>query len=363
MKNVKIKKSFFIFLAIIAAILFVLPVTSCSSNDEDDPYVKYFDAEFHRGGRDSYPENSLYAYTNAIEQGATTIEADMQMTKDGVIVMSHNPTLNPDTTRDENGDYVKKDQIDIRTTNYEELKKYDIGHMNPRSEYYQEHGIDQKQRFCTIPTLEQLFQLIQDSGNEEIMVNLETKLYPDPATGAYHKNNVDANNFVKAVNEIVKKYDMENRTIIQSFDWSSLVCVKQINPKLKTAALYSDQPSEDQGIGTLWKNQQEASPWLAGLNIHNEQNDPVVAAHKLGFDIISPEQTEITQEQIEEAHKFGMKVVVWTVDKEEDMEKAYNMGVDGIISDKGELLRSFLEKKGAPLAPKHTFTHLYTYDM
>ena len=62
-----------------------------------------FDFEPHRGGRDARPENTLYAYAYAIEQGATSIECDMQMTADGDIVMSHNPILNPEITVDGQG--------------------------------------------------------------------------------------------------------------------------------------------------------------------------------------------------------------------------------------------------------------------
>lgn len=66
-----------------------------------------FDFQSHRGGRDARPENTLYSYAYAMEIGATTIECDMQMTKDGVIVMSHNPILNPDITKDSKGNYVE----------------------------------------------------------------------------------------------------------------------------------------------------------------------------------------------------------------------------------------------------------------
>lgn len=85
--------------------------------------------------------------------------------------------------------------------------------------------------------------------------------------------------------------------------------MQKINKKIKTAALYSDQASPDQGIGTLWKNESSPSPWLAGRDIHQDDGDAVKCAHSFGFDIISPEQTEITQEQIDEAHQFKMKVI------------------------------------------------------
>ena len=94
-------------------------------------FSNVFDYEPHRGGRDARPENTLYSYAYAIEHGATSIECDMQLTKDGQIVMSHNPILNHDITRDEKGNYVEAGKYDIRKMTVSEIKKFDVGVMNP----------------------------------------------------------------------------------------------------------------------------------------------------------------------------------------------------------------------------------------
>lgn len=243
-----------------------------------------FDLEAHRGGRDVRPENTLYSYAYAIELGATSIECDMQLTKDGQIVMSHNPILNSDITRDENGNYIENNKYDIRLMTVDELKKFDVGVM-------------------------------------------------DPNCGEY-RNNADPKKFVEIFNNIVKKYDMEDRVVLQSFDWQTLIEMKKLNPNISTSALWQKQPSWGRDSESLRRYEKKKSSWLGGLDIKDYQGNPVKAAHAIGTDIISPYYTEISKQDVDEAHSLGMKVVPWTVNNEKDMNMLLDMGVDGIISYK-----------------------------
>jgi len=323
-----------------------------------------FDLEAHRGGRDVRPENTLYSYAYAIELGATSIECDMQLTKDGQIVMSHNPILNSDITRDENGNYIKNNKYDIRLMTVDELKKFDVGVMDPNcGEYYDLHGKTQFTYDAKIPTLEELMQLIQSYGDKNIVLNIETKSYPDPASAGY-KNNADPKKFVEVFNNIVKKYDMEDRVVLQSFDWQTLIEMKKLNPNISTSALWQEQPSWGRDSESLRRYEKKKSPWLGGLDIKDYQGNPVKAAHAIGADIISPYYTEISKQDVDEAHSLGMKVVPWTVNNEKDMNMLLDMGVDGIISDKPWLLKQVLEKRNIKLhtptvnvdSPYHTGT-------
>ena len=323
-----------------------------------------FDLEAHRGGRDVRPENTLYSYAYAIELGATSIECDMQLTKYGQIVMSHNPILNSDITRDENGNYIKNNKYDIRLMTVDELKKFDVGVMDPNcGEYYDLHGKTQFTYDAKIPTLEELMQLIQSYGDKNIVLNIETKSYPDPASAGY-KNNADPKKFVEVFNNIVKKYDMEDRVVLQSFDWQTLIEMKKLNPNISTSALWQEQPSWGRDSESLRRYEKKKSPWLGGLDIKDYQGNPVKAAHAIGADIISPYYTEISKQDVDEAHSLGMKVVPWTVNNEKDMTMLLDMGVDGIISDKPWLLKQVLEKRNIKLhtptvnvdSPYHTGT-------
>lgn len=324
-----------------------------------------FDLEAHRGGRDVRPENTLYSYAYAIELGATSIECDMQLTKDGQIVMSHNPILNSDITRDENGNYIENNKYDIRLMTVDELKKFDVGVMDPNcGEYYDLHGKTQFTYDAKIPTLEELMQLIQSYGDKNIVLNIETKSYPDPASAGY-KNNADPKKFVEVFNNIVKKYNMEDRVVLQSFDWQTLIEMKKLNPNISTSALWQEQPSWGRDSKSLRRYEKKKSPWLGGLDIKDYQGNPVKAAHAIGADIISPYYTEISKQDVDEAHSLGMKVVPWTVNNEKDMNMLLDMGVDGIISDKPWLLKQVLEKRNIKLhtptvnvdSPYHTGTN------
>mgnify|MGYP000684754112 FL=1 len=323
-----------------------------------------FDLEAHRGGRDIRPENTLYSYAYAIELGATSIECDMQLTKDGQIVMSHNPILNSDITRDENGNYIENNKYDIRLMTVDELKKFDVGVMDPNcGEYYDLHGKTQFTYDAKIPTLEELMQLIQSYGDKNIVLNIETKSYPDPVSAGY-KNNADPKKFVEVFNNIVKKYDMEDRVVLQSFDWQTLIEMKKLNPNIFTSALWQEQPSWGRDSESLRRYEKKKSPWLGGLDIKDYQGNPVKAAHAIGADIISPYYTEISKQDVDEAHSLGMKVAPWTVNNEKDMNMLLDMGVDGIISDKPWLLKQVLEKRNIKLhtptvnvdSPYHTGT-------
>ena len=315
----------------------------------------YFDMEAHRGGRDARPENTLYSFAYAIEMGASVIECDVQLTADKNIVVSHNPLLNSEITRYKGTDrYVGTDIYDIRKMTVAEIKKFDVARIaedpNPES-YYGLHGRTQvTPESAEIPTLDELFMLVKDTGYDG-MINIETKLYPDPECRVEYANNADCKKFVKILYDKVKKYGLEKQVILQSFDWSSLIEMKKIAPEILTSALWSRQPSWGAGGDTVRAGSADKSPWLGGIDIKDYGGDPIKAAHAISADIVSPYFCELSKDDVTLAHKYGMKVVPWTVNDESDMEMLYDMGVDGIITDRPWLLRSLLEKKGAKIPP------------
>lgn len=319
-----------------------------------------FDLEAHRGGRDARPENTLYSYAYAIENGATSIECDMQLAADGEIVMSHNPILNAEVTRDAQGNFIANGKYDLRKMTVPEIQQYNVATIDPSTEYYQLHGRTQvNPSSAQVPTLRQLLELIKASGDKGILLNIELKSYPDPLQKTEHENNADTRKFLEKFNVLVKEYQMENRVVLQSFDWQALRMEKELNPQISLSAPWQEQPSWGKAAESLRAFDKEKSPWLGGLDIKDFKGDPVKAAKAIGADIISPYYMELNKDMVEEAHKLGMKVVPWTVNHESDMQMLYAMGVDGMISDKPWLLRSFLEKQGAKLHAPHPFASAY----
>ena len=325
-----------------------------------------FDFEAHRGGRDARPENTLPAFAYAMELGVTTLEMDMQMTKDGHLVISHNPVLSSILTKGPDGKYVADGKYDIRTMTLAEVKQFDVGTMNPAAGgYYDGHGVTQISVPGTkIPTLEEVFELANAYGNKKVIFNIESKSYVAP--DANHKNSPDPVVFAQKVNEVVKKYGMEDRVTFQSFEWRTLQAMKKINPNITLVALTCEQPSwgPDGEYRQIYKD--GASPWMGGIDIDKHKGDFVKAAKEVGADIVSPYWEELSNELVAEAHDLGMKVVPWTVNDPKKMNMLLDMGVDGMISDKPWLMREVLIKRGIKVAdpivktdsPYHTGTDI-----
>ncbi len=327
-----------------------------------------FDFEAHRGGRDARPENTLVSFAYAMELGVTTLEMDMQMTKDGQLVISHNPVLSSNLTKGPDGKYVEDGKYDIRKMTLAELKKFDVGTMNPAAGgYYDGHGKTQLSvPGTTIPTLEEVFELANAYGNKTVIFNIETKSYVAP--DANSKNSPDPVVFAQKVNDVVKKYGMEDRVTFQSFEWRTLQAMKKINPNITLVALTCEQPSwgPDGEYRQIYKD--GASPWMGGIDVDKHNGDFVKAAKEVGADIVSPYWEELSNELVTEAHDLGMKVVPWTVNDPKKMNMLLDMGVDGMISDKPWLLREVLIQRGIKVAapsvnlksPYHTGTAIVT---
>ena len=337
-------KRFLLTGALAAFMVAGLPATDVAAK----AVVNGFDLQAHRGGRDARAENTLYAFAYAMELGVTTLEMDMQLTKDGRLVISHNPVMNWMLAKGPDGQYAPKQGApDIRTMTLVEVQQYDLGVMNPAAGgYYDLHG---KTQIATpgaqMPTLEQVFELANAYGNKKVIFNIETKSYADPED-PYYANSPDPDVCVENVYEVVKKYNMQNRVTIQSFDWRTLKAMKAIAPELTLVALSSEQPSWGKGGMYLRIGEKAPSPHLGGLNINDFKGDYVKAAKEIGADVVSPYFKELSPDLIDEAHALGMKVVPWTVNSPKDMEMLLAMGVDGIISDQPWVLRDVLIKKG-----------------
>ncbi|BBB91966.1 MAG TPA: glycerophosphodiester phosphodiesterase [Methylomusa anaerophila] len=326
-----------------------------------------FDFEAHRGGRDARPENTLVSFAYAMELGVTTLEMDMQMTKDGRIVISHNAFMNGSLAKGADGKYVESGKYDIRTMTLEQVKQFDLGTMNPAAgDYYAGHGKTQLAVPGTkMPTLEEVFELAKAYGNDKVMFNIETKSYPDPAFPEA-KNNPDPTVFVKKVYEVIKKYHMEDRVMLQSFDWRTLKEMKKLDPKITLVALTCEQPSWGRDSVCRQVGEPGASPWMAGLDIDAYKGDYIKAAKAIGADVVSPYWEELSNELVTEAHELGMKVVPWTVNDPGKANMLIDMGVDGLITDQPWVLRDLLIKRGIPVAeptintnsPYHTGTDI-----
>ena len=286
-----------------------------------------FDLQGHRGARGLMPENTLPAYAKALELGVDTIECDMGITKDGVVVLHHDLWLNPDTTRGPDGKWLESRGPAIADLTFEELQKYDVGRLKPGTEYAKTFPYQEAIHGTRIPRMSDLFDLIRKSGNATVGVDCETKVspYQPQATRA-------PSEFTRLIIAEIKKAGMAQRTMVQSFDWSTLQQIQREAPEIRTMYL-ANQRSIDARRGGV-----RGSPWLAGFDPSEHGGSLVRAVHAAGGRILSVDYPLATKAMVAEAKELGVALYVWTVNDEETIGRMLDLGVDGIISDRPDLV-------------------------
>ena len=295
-----------------------------------------FDLQGHRGGRGLRPENTLAAFTRALELGVRTLELDCAVLKDGVVVVSHDSTLNPDITRDASGKYLETAGPPLLTLSFAELQQYDVGRLRPGSEYSSRFPDQRAVDGERIPRLSDVYALVQRSGNRDVRFNVETKLDP-----LQPELTVAPMPFVKALLAVIHDSGMESRTTIQSFDWRTLALVRELAPGLATVALTDQQSGED----TMEVGKPGASPWLGGLDVDDYGGSVPKAVKAIGAAVWSPNALDLDARVVAEAHALGLAVIPWTVNDPQDMKRLLELGVDGMISDRPDLLRAVLQAR------------------
>jgi hypothetical protein len=142
-----------------------------------------FDLQGHRGARGLAPENTLAGFETALAIGVTTLELDLGVTKDGVVVVSHDSNLNPDHTRGPEGKFLDALGPAIRALTLAELKRYDVGRLKPGTPYAKTFPQQRAVDGATIPTLAEVFDLVRRLNADQVRFNIETKLTPTSGAG------------------------------------------------------------------------------------------------------------------------------------------------------------------------------------
>ena len=294
-----------------------------------------FDLEGHRGTRGLAPENTLAAFRRALEIGVTTIETDMGVTKDDVVVISHNPNLNPDLVRDPEGHWLASTGPYIRALTFAELSRYDIGRINPTSQYARQFPNQRASDGERFPKLSELFDLAKASG-KPVRFNIETKITPTSG-----ENAPDPATFAKLVIAVVRDAKLADRVTIQSFDWRTLREAKRIAPEIETSCLTIQTKSDD----TVTTPDGGPSPWHAGFALRDYGGSLPALVKAAGCGTWSMFWRNLTPKDLEAAHALGLKVLPWTVNERSDMRSLIEQGVDGIITDYPDRLREVMAEK------------------
>jgi glycerophosphoryl diester phosphodiesterase len=239
----------------------------------------------HRGARARFPENTLPAFEYAIAQGVDALEMDMAVTKDDVVVISHDPILEPPVCTGPQPRAV------IRELTLAELRQWDCGAVqNPKFP-------NQKTVPGTrIPTLDDVFRL---AGRGTFDYNIETKSFPDKP-----EYTPPPDVFAQMVLDKIREYKLEKRVILQSFDFRTLLAMKKLAPEIR----------------------------LSALTEFDTRDFPTIAKEAQAS-IISPYYPLITPEKVEAAHRAGVQVVPWTPNTPSDWDRMIAARVDAIITD------------------------------
>jgi glycerophosphoryl diester phosphodiesterase len=266
-----------------------------------------FDLQGHRGARGHAPENTLPGFERALAIGVDTLELDVGVTRDGVVVIHHDRRLNPDLARGADGKWIEAPGPTIHSLTYAQLERYDVGRIRPGSEYAKQFAHQQPIDGTRIPRLAELFELVKKS---EVRFNIETKLSPDAPD-----ETMPPEPFARALLAEVRKAGVERRTTIQSFDFRTLAVVQREASVIRTAYLTSGKKGE-----------------------------PVPRmVHEARGAIWSPDFRDLDARARSVARELGLQVIPWTVNNPADIARVLDMKVDGIISDYPDRVREALK--------------------
>ncbi len=288
-----------------------------------------FDLQAHRGGRGETTEESLRAFTKAIELGVTTLELDVVLSKDAAPMVWHDPTVQADKCSDTGPAFPGDPQYPyvgrlVHDLTLAQLRTLDCGKLLsgfPGAEVVSGNKM---------ATLDQVFALV-DARHAGVRYNIETKIEADkPETSAAPEQ------FVDVILAAVRAANKTDKVEIQSFDWRTLPLVRRQVPGIPLVALWDE---------TTWVPD---SAWTAGVN-PAAVTDPIIGAMSVGANILSPQYTLVDTAFVDRAHALGLKVIPWTVNEAEAMRAQIAAGVDGIITDYPSRLRSVLATLDMPL--------------
>ena len=303
-----------------------------------------FDLQGHRGARGLAPENTLTAFSKALEIGVSTLELDVGISKDGVMVISHDRYLNADITRDAQGKFLTERGPTITSLTFAELQRYDVGRLKPGSNYAnsfsQQEGTDSER----VPALASLFELAAKRGATDVRFNVETKISPNAAS-----ETLAPEPFVRSLIAEIHKAGLTNRATIQSFDWRTLQIAQRQAPEIVTVYLTNQQGAND----TVQIGRPGASPWLAGFDVDDYAGSVPKLVKAAGGTVWSPNFKDVTEALVRDAQSLGLKVVPWTVNDEADLVQLLDWKVDGLITDYPDRLRAIMTTRGMALPAQY----------
>ncbi|MBC2710356.1 MAG: glycerophosphodiester phosphodiesterase [Desulfosarcina sp.] len=293
----------------------------------------------HRGAAGLLPENTLAGFKKAMDIGVDTIELDIRLTSDNEAVVYHDSRLNPATTRDTNGEWIKERHL-IKELTLSEIQSYDVGKLNRWKGYAKKYPDQKPAEGERIPTLRDVIQLVKRTGGKtHLFIELKfSPLKPEETKSPEEISNVVA--------KVIKDENITERVTVISFDWKTLMYFQGIMSEVPTGYVTIAKKDFD----TIQKNKSGASPWMAGIDIDTFDSIPKAVKSAGGTywitncKHVTGHNKNITSKIVEKSHSEGIKVIVWTPDSKSNMKKLIKIGVDGVTTNRPDILLSILKR-------------------
>ncbi|MYB34942.1 MAG: hypothetical protein F4X92_07440 [Gammaproteobacteria bacterium] len=276
----------------------------------------------HRGARGLYPENTLLSISSAARLGLDAVEIDVWVSRDDRLIVYHDPTLSPAITRDTNGLWVEEESP-IRTFKAIDLSRYDVGRINPDSEYFARFPEQTPCDGQTIPSLEDVVNLLREM-DANIEINIELKSTVNDASLS-----PPVEQYIEIATGEILNLGIADRAFVQSFDWRLPLGIKSRLPDIRIGLL-SDQGSHYEYSGDAKRYPYPAPNPPEG---YGRLDDLPGLVADLGANAWSPNFVDIDASLLAKAHQQGLEVCVWTVNRIQHMQDMMNLGVDIITTD------------------------------
>lgn len=264
---------------------------------------KYIDVQAHRGGAGLMPENTVSAMKNAIDMGVNTLELDLQICAGGNVVVSHDAYFHSRYATRPDGSLVGKNDPKeyLYKMTYEEIRKYDTG-MRPCTVWPEQANIAEHK-----PLASELIDFVEkytaEKGLTPMRYNIEIKSRAGKGEGV---NWPEYHEFVDLCVELLLSKNLGDRLVVQSFDTRALNYMNEKYPELILSYLVDN---DGQDFDTFMGKLDFTPVWL------------------------SPHHTIVDADMCRKAAEMGMKLVPWTADKPEDIQRLVDLGVEAIISN------------------------------
>jgi glycerophosphoryl diester phosphodiesterase len=265
----------------------------------------------HRGARGLYPENTVAGFLGAIALGVDALELDVGLSADGVVMVTHDPALNPAITRDAAGVWLEGPPRLIGDLSAAALAGYDVGRLCPGTPYAAQFPEQIPSDGARMPPLT---AVLEGCSGADFIIELKT--FPGKSGTA-----ADGETLAEAVLAAADAAGVTPRISVEAFDWSGPRHLRRTRPEVALAWLTRAETVRD--AATWWGGPQ---PGDFGGSIPR-----VVAAE--GGPVWAPDHADLTRDQVDEAHALGLQVIPWTVNTTADMARLIAWGVDGLVTD------------------------------